>query len=79
MRKIHNDDEQGPEFSRRFARGGGGRLIVEKAWEFAKLDDEDGFREVLHRLKLYEGMERFDAGLEAFREYCHELRQRGHL
>ena len=40
-------------------------------------EDEEAFKEVLHRLKFYEGMPQFDEGLKAFRELCVELRRRG--
>lgn len=64
-------DEDPLASPRRYARKHG-HALARRASEFAEIGDEGGFREMLHRLQLYEGMPRFEAAMEWFHEACRE-------
>jgi hypothetical protein len=52
-----------------------GRALVRQVSEYAESGDEGAFREMLHRLQLFEGMPRFEAAMEEFQQMCREHRR----
>ena len=71
--------DERPQLTRRFAKGKGGQALIRRAKELARLEDEAGFREMLHQLDLWEGMPAFEKGLAIFRDLCRELPRSEHL
>jgi hypothetical protein len=65
------------KFTRRDAKGEFGRQLVRKARDFAQEDDEQGFKEMLRRLGIWDDTPRFEEAVTIFWELCRELRQQG--
>jgi hypothetical protein len=71
-----DEQDEAPTFTRRFIKGQGGREVLRKARECAEAGDVAAFREVLHKLELFEGMNGFDEGMAMFEQYRRALRSR---
>ena len=72
---MGTDPQDSPSFTRRQVRVIGPAL-VDFAYQCAKNDDEFAFREYLHQLRLFEGDEAFEKGLDWYRDVARVYRGR---